>query len=188
MTSRLALALCLLWAASPTLAAPPHTGTPSARLDSLPLREWVGPSQERGLQLVIPRLPDEAALARFSPEEAHTFIEALESAFLAQVPADIPMAGALAPAASHRLAPLEERVRTNYLRLYGSPSQPLTSSLEHSRWFRALRLSPRFMPEGVREAALALFTSPTTAYSLADRKSTRLNSSNSGESRMPSSA
>ncbi|ATB42825.1 hypothetical protein CYFUS_008304 [Cystobacter fuscus] len=44
---------------------------------------------------------------------------------------------------------------------------PRPSSLENSRWFQALKLSPRYMDEGVREAAISLLSSPTTAYSMA---------------------
>ncbi|HYO70959.1 MAG TPA: hypothetical protein VEU33_33265 [Archangium sp.] len=58
-------------------------------------------------------------------------------------------------------------MRESYAQLYGPPSMPLLSSLESSRWFHALKLSPRYMDEGVRAAAMELLGSPTVAYSMA---------------------
>ncbi|HYO56391.1 AHH domain-containing protein [Archangium sp.] len=58
-------------------------------------------------------------------------------------------------------------MRAGYEELFGPSSMPLPSSLESSRWFLALKLSPRYMDEGVREAAMELLGSPAVAYSLA---------------------
>ncbi|WPB81231.1 AHH domain-containing protein [Archangium violaceum] len=44
---------------------------------------------------------------------------------------------------------------------------PLLSSFESSRWFLALKRSPRYMNDGVRDAAMELLSSPTVAYSMA---------------------
>nr|WP_275439035.1 AHH domain-containing protein [Archangium violaceum] len=58
-------------------------------------------------------------------------------------------------------------MRAAFVELQGPSSLPLAASLENSRWFQALKLSPRYMDEGVREAAMELLTSPTVAYSMA---------------------
>ncbi|MCY1083583.1 AHH domain-containing protein [Archangium sp. miwbw1] len=58
-------------------------------------------------------------------------------------------------------------MRDGYEELYGPSSMALPSTLEDSRWFRALKLSPRYMDDGVRDAAMELLSSPTVAYSMA---------------------
>ncbi|HYO54268.1 AHH domain-containing protein, partial [Archangium sp.] len=42
----------------------------------------------------------------------------------------------------------------------------LTGSLESARWFEALKLSPRYMGEGVREAAVEMFSSRAVVLSV----------------------
>jgi hypothetical protein len=54
----------------------------------------------------------------------------------------------------------ELRLREEFLSRYGPSRLPLPPSLEASRLYMALKLSPRYMGEGVREAARALFNSP----------------------------
>jgi hypothetical protein len=51
-------------------------------------------------------------------------------------------------------------LREEYLSRYGPPLLPLPQSLETSPLFLALKLSPRYMGAGVREAARELFSSP----------------------------
>jgi hypothetical protein len=62
---------------------------------------------------------------------------------------------------------MEKRRREHYEELYGPSPLPLPSTLEDARWFQALRLSPRYMDEGVRAAAVEMFTSPAVALSVA---------------------
>lgn len=57
-------------------------------------------------------------------------------------------------------APWELRLRTEFLARYGPPLLPLPASLERSPLFMALRLSPRYMAPGLRDAARELFRSP----------------------------
>jgi hypothetical protein len=54
-----------------------------------------------------------------------------------------------------------------YLARYGPPQVPLPQSLERSPLVLALKLSPRYMGEGVREAAQELFSSPVFLSSVA---------------------
>lgn len=62
--------------------------------------------------------------------------------------------------------PGELQLREEFLSLYGPASLPLPESLETSRLFRALQMSPRFMGEGFRQAAVELFTSPAFVISV----------------------
>ncbi len=57
-------------------------------------------------------------------------------------------------------APWEARLRVEFLARYGPPLLPLPPSLERSPLFMALRLSPRYMSPGFRDAAQELFRSP----------------------------
>ncbi|HEX8435232.1 AHH domain-containing protein [Archangium sp.] len=54
----------------------------------------------------------------------------------------------------------EKRLRAAYVAKYGVPEVALPSSLASDRLAAALRLSPRYMKEGVREAAVELFGDP----------------------------
>ncbi|PTL84488.1 AHH domain-containing protein [Vitiosangium sp. GDMCC 1.1324] len=61
----------------------------------------------------------------------------------------------------------ELRLREEYVSRYGPPLLPLPQSLETSRLFMALKLSHRYMGEGVREAARELFNSRIFVASVA---------------------
>jgi len=52
------------------------------------------------------------------------------------------------------------RLRAEFLARYGPPLLPMPESLERSPLFMALKLSPRYMAPGFRDAALELFRSP----------------------------
>ncbi len=61
----------------------------------------------------------------------------------------------------------ELKLREEFLSRYGSSRLPLPQSLETSPLFLALKLSPRYMGAGVREAAQELFRSPVFLSSVA---------------------
>jgi hypothetical protein len=159
--------------------APPEGGRRLSALETVTVSEYASPTEGRGLELTFRQLGPEPALARFTVEEARALVEALEAAFqavesrskspsLAGAPTGVVRAGVLLwPEPDAQPSDLERRVRAAFAHLYGSSSLPLGASLESSRWFQALKLSPRYMDEGVREAAMELLTSPTVAYSMA---------------------
>ncbi len=64
-------------------------------------------------------------------------------------------------------APWEARLREEFLSRYGTPPLPLPASLETSPLVMALRLSPRFMGPGIRDAAHELLSSPVFLSSVA---------------------
>ncbi|WP_224369076.1 AHH domain-containing protein [Hyalangium versicolor] len=57
-------------------------------------------------------------------------------------------------------APWEARLRGEFLARYGPARLPLPSSLQRSPLYMALKLSPRYMGAGFRDAAQELFRSP----------------------------
>lgn len=57
-------------------------------------------------------------------------------------------------------APWEARLRAEFLKHHGASRLPLPGSLQHSPLFMALRLSPRYMGPGIRDAAEQMFRSP----------------------------
>lgn len=58
-------------------------------------------------------------------------------------------------------APWELRLREEFLSRFGPALLPVPESLETSRLYLALRLSTRYMDDGIREAAQELFSAPT---------------------------
>ncbi|HYO70249.1 MAG TPA: AHH domain-containing protein [Archangium sp.] len=129
----------------------------------------------QGLRLTFKRLGPNPALALWRVEEAREVVEALEGEFKEAKPRPGPrllpeahmrtMAG-LVPPPDTRPSVLEKRVREEYEALLGAPLVGLPGSLESARWFQALKLSPRYMGAGVREAALELFGSPAVLLSV----------------------
>ena len=61
----------------------------------------------------------------------------------------------------------ERRLREEFVARYGPPEVPLPGSLETSPVLLALKLSPRYMGEGVRDAAREMFSSPVFLSSVA---------------------
>jgi hypothetical protein len=57
-------------------------------------------------------------------------------------------------------APWEARLRAEFLARYGPARLPLPDSLQRSPLYMALKLSPRYMGTGFRDAARELFRSP----------------------------
>jgi hypothetical protein len=131
---------------------------------------------EEGLKLTYETLGPNPALALFSREEAREVVAALEEGFQVTRPGRRPVAalpmGVLATgmrvgaATESRLSDLEKRVREEYEKLYGPAGLAQPESLESARWMQALKLSPRYMGEGVREAAVELFSSRTVLLSV----------------------
>jgi hypothetical protein len=74
-------------------------------------------------------------------------------------PPHLPVIPAMA-SSTHAHAPWEARLRAEFLARYGPGLLPLPDSLERSPLFMALRLSPRYMGPGIRDAARELFRSP----------------------------
>ncbi|KFA87587.1 AHH domain-containing protein [Archangium violaceum] len=155
--------------------------TPARAQQALPLLEPVEVSgyqgeEGQGLRLRFKRLKPNPALAPWTVDQAREVVAALEEEFqqtsarpgLKLLPeahtramAGLPLPPDLRPSA------LERRVREEYEALLGAALVQLPGSLESARWFQALKLSPRYMGEGVRQAAVELFSSPAVLLSVA---------------------
>ncbi len=109
------------------------------------------------LQLDFEPVPPDPAWELVSEEE----VRAVLADFLqcTEEPAQFSVVPALA-SSPRALAPWEARLRAEFLARYGPPLLPLPGSLERSPLFMALRLSPRYMGAGLRDAARELFRSP----------------------------
>jgi hypothetical protein len=127
------------------------------------------------------------ALRRFSVEDARRVLEEFHEA-LAQIDPRLLQTAArevcssqagniLGKAPSGKLlaaatgvqgpSKLERTLRQQYTERYGPPMLPLPNCLEDSALVMALRLSPRYMPEGVREGAEQLVNDPAFLAALA---------------------
>ena len=118
-------------------------------------------------QFLFPSRPPDSALEVLSLEEARPFLATFSALGSPPRPRlhllEIPGAGT---AGQDTAPPWESRLREEFLSHFGPPLVPLPGSLTASRLFLALQLSTRYMHEGIREAALALFTSPAFVTSV----------------------
>jgi hypothetical protein len=114
------------------------------------------------LKLFFEPVAADLALERLRVEEARRVLAAFQESFrVAEKPRPRHRLALVSTVMGERQpAEWETRLREEYLSRFGPPLLPLPQSLEHSRLFLALQLSPRYMGEGVREAARELFSSP----------------------------
>ena len=180
MRLRMSPILYLLLLLSPLArAAPAEVESRLLLLQPVGVSEHHSPTYGLGLQLTFQQLRLDPALARFPLEEARRVVTVLEqefqavrsrsgARFLASSPVAMVATGTWVPSPTNtQSSELEKRVREQYEALYGPSALLVPPSLESARWFQALALSPRYMDEGVREAAVELFNSPTVLLSVA---------------------
>lgn len=155
---RLTLALCLLLmhacampASAPRGESSSSKAGPDVQVSQLP---------DGRLRLSLPRQPADPALQPFSMEEARSalfeFREAL-SRYPPRILKTASFSGCSGPRAS---TPWAQSLREQFIARYGTPLVPLPDCLEESALLMALRLSPRYMSAGMREAAQELFKDP----------------------------
>nr|WP_043434224.1 AHH domain-containing protein [Cystobacter fuscus] len=150
----------------------------SSQFATVAVSEYHGRGERFGLELTFPALRPDPKLATLTVEEVRALMAALEKEFNASKPrpnhsllaswGTVTTAVTVTPPSGAKATDLERRVRAEYLKFYGPPSPdfPLPDSLESARWFQALKLSPRYMGEGVHAAAMELFSSPTFSLSV----------------------
>ncbi|PTL85086.1 AHH domain-containing protein [Vitiosangium sp. GDMCC 1.1324] len=130
-----------------------------------------------GLRLTFRALKSDPALALLTLQEAREVVAALQEEFQqaesragrrpVESHSGVGMVGMLGgPSPDARTSELEKHVREAYEALYGPPLVTLPTSLESARWLQALKLSPRYMGDGVREAAVEMFSSRTVLLSV----------------------
>ena len=142
----------------------PSTPDPTdVRLLPLGLREL----PEGRWQLLFPPRPLNPALEVLSLEEVRPLLDASASLAPRAGPRlrllEVPGADR---ASSGPASPWESRLRAEFLSRFGPPLLPLPESLASSRLFLALQLSTRYMADGIREAAVALFSSTAFVISV----------------------
>ncbi|HEX5753598.1 MAG TPA: AHH domain-containing protein [Archangium sp.] len=171
--------MCLLLVPFLVRATPMESPSRSI-LETVTVREYHDRHERSGLELSFPSLGPDPKLVTLTVEEARALVVSLEKEFDAPKPRRKPSTlatwslGTVATGlpvtalTGSELMGLERRVRAEYLKFYGSPMQgfPLPDNLESARWFQALKLSPRYMGEGVHDAAVELFSSPTFSLSV----------------------
>ena len=117
---------------------------------------------EDRVRLRFPSVGAEASLQRFTREDARRvlkqFHEDLDA--LRQRQRLVASAGSMPVALGTGTDSVEETLRKEYTARYGEPVVPLPESLMQSPLVMALRLSPRYMPEGMREGAEELLSDP----------------------------
>ena len=153
---------------------------PAGAQDKLPVLEPVEVrgyqgEEGQGLRLTFRRGRPNPALALWTVGEARAVVEALEEEFPQTKSRPGPrllteahtraMAG-LVPLEDARPSALERAVREEYEALLGLALVELPGTLGSAKWFQALKLSPRYMGAGVREAAVELFSSPAVLLSV----------------------
>ncbi|HYO56732.1 hypothetical protein [Archangium sp.] len=112
------------------------------------------------MRLSFPASPPHSDLEKLSVEEIRPLLAAFESfrpharpRLRLMLEAPGATGSGLEPA-----APWELRLREDFLSRYGPALLPLPESLETSRLYLALKLSTRYMDDGIREAAQELFS------------------------------
>jgi hypothetical protein len=158
-TAAVLLRLLLAWC----LALPTSCATTQERADEGRASEKVRTSPLSGerLRLSFQPLEPNAAHRVLRREETEAVLTALHAAFLTERP----RIRIIAPATPGRgeeegSERWQERLSEGFVSRFGGSLLPVPEVLERSRLFQALRLSPRYMGEGVREAAQELFNSP----------------------------
>ena len=162
---RLALAL---WFLLPASCATSPEGVPP-REPPRPSPKTVRTSELPGgrLRLSFEPVAPVPALERLHVEEARAVLTDLHASLLPREKSRLRLVRVSTGAAEGLPAEWEARMRQEYLSRFGEALLPLPQSLETSRLTLALRLSPRYMGEGVREAARELFSSPVFLTSVA---------------------
>ncbi|WP_233262262.1 AHH domain-containing protein [Vitiosangium sp. GDMCC 1.1324] len=159
---RLVTVLCLILLSS--------CGTPRAALDEevrpRPEPKTVGVSELPGgaLRLTFEPVAPDPTLELLRVEEAR----ALLVAFLESLPREEGRRfRVVRTSTGAEPEEWEQRLREEFVARYGEPDVPLPGSLETSPVFLALKLSPRYMGAGVRDAAREMFRSPVFLTSVA---------------------
>ncbi|MFL5354733.1 AHH domain-containing protein [Archangium sp.] len=165
---RLSLTLMFLLSAACATTRATAPGGESPRKESKPVRVDALPGG--ALRLSFEPLTPDLAWEQLRLEEARAVLAALHESLPPREKGRPRLVLASAGAGNTQGAAPEAwelRLREEFLSRYGPSRLPLPHSLEASRLFMTLKLSPRYMGEGVREAARELFNSPLFVSSVA---------------------
>jgi hypothetical protein len=128
-----------------------HLEAPLVRVEARP---------EGSLRLHFPRVGPESSLHRFTREDARRVLKQFHENLDVLRRQRRLVASSTLVALGAETEAVEETLLREYTARYGEPALPLPGSLMESPLVMALRLSPRYMPEGIREGAEELFRDP----------------------------
>ncbi|OJH38874.1 hypothetical protein [Cystobacter ferrugineus] len=116
---------------------------------------------EGGVRLYLPRVEVEPSYQHFTREDARRILQQFHEnlAELKQRKRWVASTSTLLALAQEPDS-VEKVLLMEYTERYGEPSPPLPDALSKSPLTMALRLSPKYMPEGIREGAEELFRDP----------------------------
>jgi hypothetical protein len=159
-TARCGLVVGQVWRDRPGDAALSESNEPH-EIPSIVRTTWLPEGQ---LQIEFEPLHPELDSGEMSEQEALTVLAAFAQSFpeaskLEVVPAMASPSGSLVP--------WEQKLRAEFLKRYGQARMPLPDSLLNGPLFMALRMFPRYMGPGIREAAEQMFRSPIFLASVA---------------------
>lgn len=118
------------------------------------------PLPEGGLKLTFAPVAPDPALERLRVEDARAVLADVHGSLRSKQRPRLRLVLASTAPGDEPASGWRSRLREEFLSRFGPSRLPLPESLEASPVFQALKLSPRYMGEGVREAAHELFTSP----------------------------
>ena len=150
-------------------ATSPEGAPPGGRVRAEPRVVRTSALPDGRLRLSFKQVAADPALEVLRMEEARAVLAAFQESFqVVERPRSRPRLVLVSTGMGEgRPGEWESRLKEEYLSRYGPPLLPLPQSLETSPLFLALKLSPRYMGAGVREAAQELFSSPVFLSSVA---------------------
>lgn len=151
---RMAVALGLFLSVS--CVTSPERLPPEGRSPARPTVVRTSTLPEGALRLAFEPLAAELALERVRVEEARAVLAAFHDSFPREEGRRFRLVSTATRPGS---AQWEQRLREEFVSRFGAPEVALPGALETSPVLLALKLSPRYMGEGVREAARELFSS-----------------------------
>jgi len=149
------------WLALSTACATSPAGPPEdLRQPSEPKEVQTSSLPGGGLRLTFEPVAPGLALERLRVEQARAVLASVHEALRPKKRTQLRLVLVSTAAGEEVPAEWQLRLREDFLSRFGPPPLSLPASLEASPVFQALKLSPRYMAVGVREAARELFTSP----------------------------
>jgi len=154
--------LALVWCLALSMAcATSPAGVPEdSHRRAEPKQVRTSPLPGGGLRLTFEPVAPDPALERLRVDDARAVLASVHDALRPKKRTQLRLVLASTAAGEEVPAEWQLRLREDFLSRFDPPLLPLPQSLEASPVFQALKLSPRYMGAGVREAARELFTSP----------------------------
>ncbi|HEX5752684.1 MAG TPA: AHH domain-containing protein [Archangium sp.] len=159
---RMAVAVWFLLVVS--CATSPEVPPPEGRSAARPTVVRTRPLPGGALQLAFEPVAPDLGLERVRVEEAREVLAAFRASFPREEGRRFRL---VSTSTESGLEEWEQRMREDFVSRFGPPEVALPWGLETSRLLMALKLSPRYMGEGVREAARELFSSRVFLSSVA---------------------